>query len=127
MVGRRAVGLAIVVATVVAATTGATAGCGDEQESDRGAVLTPEVRGALQECLREVFSNTESGDAPLRKADRATLEAECREAVDGGVPELRETAKRVCAQVVEKTVPKGLLAFKLALRDCEDGRRTRQL
>jgi hypothetical protein len=111
----------ILAAMVVAATL--ATGCGDDDTERVATANTPELRGALQECLGEIRSNTEHGDAPISKRLRAALTETCKEAVGGGVPELRETAKEVCARVVERTVPRGALVYTLSLEQCKDGTR----
>jgi len=112
----------------LAAALTIAAGCGGSDEGDSGSssgptARTPEMGAALQECFGEIRSNTANGDAPLSKADRAELRAQCKDAVDGGVPELKETTKRVCAQVVEKSVPRGVRAYDLSLGQCRNGTR----
>lgn len=111
---------AVALVGAVAAGMSFAAGCGTGASGDeRPAIRTPEIQAALRECEGEIRSNTEHGDAPITKAVRQELEQICDDAADGGVPELREAAKKVCARAVEETVPTGRYAFELSLKLCK--------
>ena len=117
----RQTGLATALA-VLASASAIAAGCGDDG-GDATAIDDPAVRGALQECLDEIHSDTENGDAPISKADRAEYAAACRSAAEDGIPELKETTKQVCKDIVESTVPKGALVYVQSLEQCRNGTR----
>jgi len=117
------------VAAVAAAALAVAAGaCGDDDgEVEQARADTPQLKGALQECYGQIYSDTENGDAPVSSDLRAALRADCRAAIGDGIGGLRQAQRDVCRAVIERTVPRGTLAFEMSLGHCDDGTRPLRL